>query len=167
MRIRNVSELRYSNCNRFKKFIENLREHYLTVGIHRKDNKKYADSDETTAQIGFWNEFGTYNIPPTLILRYITLNNKEKEAFCKFVAKCFKENTDYKKFLKEVGNYLKNRTQERIVNGELPPNAPLTVSGGWTKNKKSGKPFYVEGKGHSIRMYDTGQFVNSVDYEVH
>lgn len=36
------------------------------------------------------------------------------------------------------------------------PNAPITVNGGWMRNRKTGKPIYIEGK-HSTRpLIDTG-----------
>ena len=50
--------------------------------------------------------------------------------------------------------------------GVPPPNAPLTVSGGWIRNFSSGKPVRVEGKGFNKPLYETGELYRSFDYEV-
>ena len=55
---------------------------------------------------------------------------------------------------------------EYIDTGVVPPNAPLTVSGGWIRNRISHKPVYVERKGFNKPLYDTGQLYNDFDYEV-
>ena len=50
--------------------------------------------------------------------------------------------------------------------GVPPPNAPLTISGGWIRNFSSGKPVHVEGKGFDKPLYDTGELYNDFDYEI-
>ena len=54
--------------------------------------------------------------------------------------------------------------KKSIVNLREPANAPITVQGGWMRNKKSGKLFYVEGKGSDNPLVDTGNMMNSVTY---
>ena len=50
--------------------------------------------------------------------------------------------------------------------GIPPPNAPVTVSGGWIRNRVAKKSVRVEGKGFSKPLYDTGRLYNDFDYEV-
>ena len=50
--------------------------------------------------------------------------------------------------------------------GVPPPNAPVTVSGGWIYNRVAKKGVHVEGKGFNKPLYDTGQLYNDFDYEV-
>lgn len=50
--------------------------------------------------------------------------------------------------------------------GHLAPNAPITLSGGWMRNHKSGKPVYISGKSGSLPLYDTGQLANAFGYEL-
>ena len=50
--------------------------------------------------------------------------------------------------------------------GVPPPNAPLTVEGGWIRNFSSKKPVHVEGKGFSKPLYDTGELYGDFDYEI-
>ena len=50
--------------------------------------------------------------------------------------------------------------------GHLAPNAPITVSGGWMRNRVSGKPVHIPGKGGATPLLDTGQLVNAFGYKV-
>lgn len=42
------------------------------------------------------------------------------------------------------------------------PNSPITIKGGWMKNKKSGKPVYVKGKGSDRPLIDTGELRKAI-----
>ena len=50
--------------------------------------------------------------------------------------------------------------------GVPPPNAPLTVHGGWIRNFSSGRPVHVEGKGFNKPLYDTGELYHAFSFEV-
>ena len=50
--------------------------------------------------------------------------------------------------------------------GLTPANAPITVSGGWMRNRVSGKPVYIPGKGFNRPGYDTGALYNAFSFEV-
>ena len=50
--------------------------------------------------------------------------------------------------------------------GVPPPNAPLTVHGGWIRNFSSGRPVHVEGKGFNKPLYATGELYHSFSFEV-
>ena len=50
--------------------------------------------------------------------------------------------------------------------GVPPPNAPVTVSGGWIYNRIAKKGVHVEGKGFNKPLYDTGALYNDFDYEI-
>lgn len=45
-------------------------------------------------------------------------------------------------------------------------NAGITIEGGWMRNKKSGKPFKVKGKGSNRPLIDTGNLRNAITYAV-
>ena len=53
-----------------------------------------------------------------------------------------------------------------IDTGIPPPNAPVTLTGGWIRNPVSGKPVKVKGKSGTTTLVDTGQLYNDFDYEV-
>ncbi len=50
--------------------------------------------------------------------------------------------------------------------GVPPPNAPVTVSGGWIYNRIAKKGDHVQGKGFNKPIYDTGELYNDFDYEI-
>ena len=53
-----------------------------------------------------------------------------------------------------------------IDSGISPPNSPMTVSGGWMRNRISGKPFKVKGKGSTVPLIDTGSLRSSITHVV-
>jgi hypothetical protein len=50
--------------------------------------------------------------------------------------------------------------------GIPPPNAPVTLTGGWIRNPVSGKPVKVKGKSGTTPLVDTGQLYNDFDWEI-
>ena len=53
-----------------------------------------------------------------------------------------------------------------IDTGIPPPNAPVTLTGGWIRNPVSGKPVKVKGKSGTTPLVDTGQLYNDFDFEI-
>ena len=148
MRIRTVADISRSNTHRLKEKYAQLGKKSLTVGIHKKDNKEY-ENGETTAQVGYWQEFGYYArgrrswILPKVWLRIFSLINQEKEDLRQQVILSF-QNDDIDTALKEIGTYMKDRIKDRILSNEVTPHS----------NK------------NGITLVDTGQLVSSIDYEV-
>lgn len=56
--------------------------------------------------------------------------------------------------------------REYIDGGIGPPNAPVTLSGGWIYNRVAKKGVPVGGKSGAIPLVDTGQLYNDFDYEI-
>ena len=50
--------------------------------------------------------------------------------------------------------------------GIPPPNAPVTLTGGWIRNPVSGKPVKIKGKSGATPLVDTGQLYHAFDYEI-
>ncbi len=50
--------------------------------------------------------------------------------------------------------------------GISPPNAALTVNGGWIRNFASGKPVHIPGKGFNKPLFNTGALYNAFSFEV-
>ena len=67
---------------------------------------------------------------------------------------------------KAAGQSGVNKIREKIDSRIPPPNAPITLHGGWMKNKKSGKTFYVEPKSGDVPLVNTGAFRDSFNYEI-
>lgn len=118
----------------------------------------YFDGNEENLlpSIAFWNEFGTESIPPRPFFRN-TVNsgkNKWRKDFLK-------------KTPKETAFQIQEDLKDTIEAGEFIANAPITIHGGWMKNKKSGKPFFVKGKGSGkLPLTDTGRLANSIEIRI-
>ena len=68
--------------------------------------------------------------------------------------------------LEKAGEAGADAIRAYIDAGVPPPNAPLTVEGGWIRNFSSGKPVHAEGKGFSKPLYNTGELYSDFDYEI-
>ena len=68
--------------------------------------------------------------------------------------------------LEKAGEAGADAIRAYIDAGVPPPDAPLTVSGGWIRNFSSKKPVHVAGKGFNKPLYDTGELYNDFDYEI-
>lgn len=143
MRIRTEADVSRSNIHRLAEKYSKLGKKSLTVGIHRKDNGIYPNG-ATTVEVGAWQEFGTATLPPRVWLRIFNLIENEKEELRQQVILAF-QNDDIDTALKEIGEYMKDRIRDRILSNEVVPHS----------HNKTG-----------ITLYDTGQLVNSIDYEV-
>lgn len=145
MIIRDVVDIKNSNLMRLAKKYKNLAGRSVSVGVHKKDNKTYPDSDVTTAQVGLYQEFGTSKLPPRMWLRIFKLLNAERQDLIEQLHIVISNNEDIDKALDEIGAYMKDRIKDRILSNEVTP-----------PSKKDG-----------ITLVDTGQLVSSIDYEVH
>ena len=66
----------------------------------------------------------------------------------------------------EISITLRNAVKKIMGSGELAPNAPITVTGGWMRNPVSGKPVHIKGKGSSAPLIDTGSLRSSITHVV-
>ena len=146
-----------------KKFIEELKKiakksEELEVGFFPVST---YENGLPVAQVAYWQEFGTYNIPVRAFFRTTVNSNKYVigDEFAKQL-KHSKFNIDIS--FKYLGNFLKYKIQEAIEDWDTPANAPITIEGGWMKNKKTGKVFKVEGKGFNNPLVWNGTMRESV-----
>lgn len=77
------------------------------------------------------------------------------------------------KRIDEAYNLMGNTAVEIITqsfrnknDGKWAPNAPITINGGWMKNKKTGKLIYIKGKDKDNPLIDTGRLRRSITYEL-
>ena len=68
--------------------------------------------------------------------------------------------------LEESGQAGVDRIHAYIDAGIPPPNAPVTLAGGWIRNPVSGKPVKVKGKSGTMPLVDTGQLYDDFDWEI-
>lgn len=64
--------------------------------------------------------------------------------------------------LEKTGQIGADALKNYILDGShLAPNAPITIHGGWMRNRISGEPFHIPGKNGDTPLLDTGELVNS------
>ena len=68
--------------------------------------------------------------------------------------------------LENAGQRGADGIREFIDAGIDPPNAPVTLSGGWIYNRVAKKGVLVSGKSGSAPMKDTGQLYDDFDWEI-
>lgn len=68
--------------------------------------------------------------------------------------------------LHNAGLYGENAAKEYFSGGHFAPNAGITIEGGWMRNRISGKPFKVKGKGSAAPLIDTGSLRSSITHVI-
>ena len=68
--------------------------------------------------------------------------------------------------LEDAGKRGAEGIREYIDAGISPPNSPVTMSGGWIRNRVSGKAVLVKGKSGGKPMKDTGALYDDFNYEI-
>ena len=71
-----------------------------------------------------------------------------------------------RKGLEDAGQRGADSIREYIDEGIPPPNAPVTLSGGWIYNRVAKKGVLVSGKSGSTPMKDTEALYNDFDWEI-
>ncbi len=71
-----------------------------------------------------------------------------------------------KKAFEEAGQRGADGIREYIDAGIPPPNAPVTLKGGWIYNRVAKKGVLVEAKSGSTPLVDTGQLRDEFDWEI-
>ncbi len=59
-----------------------------------------------------------------------------------------------------------NAAKDYIGSGNHAPNSGFTLSGGWMRNRISGKPFYAEPKKSAVPLIDTGSLRSSITHVI-
>ena len=131
-----------------------LGEFEAACGFPKSLNIKY-DNGASLIDVAIWNQYGTYNAPAR---DFMNPANAEIQKQWKDMAKAAMPainagQADPKTVLELGANMAKAEIQKSIVNLQV-------------RNKKSGKPVYVEGKGSDNPLIDTGKMLTSVTYTI-
>ena len=68
--------------------------------------------------------------------------------------------------LEKTGEAGTRAIRRYILSGKLSANAPITVHGGWMRNRVSHKPVHIPGKGFNQPLVETGELLNSFGYKI-
>ena len=143
--------------------IKNPKDAYVSIGWF--EDQTYYDGT-SIANVAKWNEFGTrQGVPQRPFLRTSIMENEKKwhELLKTLVQRAIDEDKSMDKALLVFGEQVKADIQETILAGGWKPNAKISQTGGWMRNKISGKPFYVKGKGGKQPLIDTGTMLRSIE----
>ena len=164
------------NIRSFNVFLAKVKKKYAGMGVEvgvvknsrgviKRGSKKGQPKKITIAEEAFYNCMGVpeMNIPAR---DYQTKTvNENKAKWSKYAKKALKTHSTAQ-VVKALGISAKDDTKAVIANFGTPENAYITVHGGWMRNKVSGKPFYVEGKGKNQPLVDNGDLLKSISYQV-
>ena len=142
--------------------LDKFKEGRCRVGFF--SNSKYDDG-KSVAQVARWNEYGV-GVPLRPFMRPALHQNKEGlvDLLHRRYASAVRNNEDTMVVLSQFGEYCKGLVQDQINNTWEPANAPITIHGGWMRTK-SGKAFYVEGKGFNAPLRNTKIMLHSVSHQ--
>lgn len=164
------------NLRSFNVFLAKLKKKYEGMGVEvgvvknargvvKRGSKKGQPKKITIAEEAFYNCMGVpeMNIPPRDYQKRTIEANKEN--WKKYAKRALKTQST-RKVVEALGISAKDETKATIANFGEPANAPITVKGGWMRNKVTGKPVYIEGKGKNQPLVDNGDLLKSITYQV-
>lgn len=144
----------------------------VLVGIPAEKTAAYG-SGITNVQLMYIHTHGSpiNNIPPRPTIEPAILDPSNRRVLQDLMgdslASAFRGNVQGGRAgYARAGQMAVNMVRARFGGGSLAPNAPITVSGGWMRNKVTGGMIYVKGKGSSAPLIDTGQLRNSITYVI-
>lgn len=162
-----------SKGKNFMKELDELCRLKVCVGFQSQDSKNKRkkesgnDKEVTNLDVAMWNELGTQYMPPRPFMRNSIDKNKpviQKNAAA--LMKNLGEGITAKMVLTVLGEQQASFMAQEIDTGDFKPNAEITISGGWMRNKKSGKLFRVAGKKSDKPLIDTHQLQQSIHFVV-
>ena len=164
------------NLRSFNVFLSKVKKKYTGMGVEvgvvknargvvKRGSKKGQLKKITIAEEAFYNCKGVpvMNIPPR---DYQTRTvNANMDKWRKYAKNALKTQSS-ENVVKALGISAKDETKATIANFGAPANAPITVHGGWMRNRVTGKPVYIEGKGKNQPLVDNGDLLRSITYQV-
>lgn len=164
------------NLRSFNVFLSKVKKKYTGMGVEvgvvknargviKRGSKKGQPKKITIAEEAFYNCMGVpeLNIPPR---DYQTRTvNANMDKWRRYARKALKTQSS-ENVVKALGISAKDETKATIANFGAPANAPITVHGGWMRNRVTGKPVYIEGKGKNQPLVDNGDLLRSITYQV-
>lgn len=146
--------------------LDKMREGKVRVGWW--GNITYKNGGPSVAQVARWNEYGTPYIPARPFFRPVVHGQQTElvQELRRLYQDALRNNTDSLDALNTFGEDVEGRIRVSISNVFTPPNAPITIYGGWLR-RKGHKAVYIEGKGEGKKpLHDTGLMKDSVSHEV-
>ena len=146
----------------------------LLVGIPEKNAGGGEGRGLNNVQLAFLHSHGSAvnNIPPRPFIEPAIELEENKEKIARqfkaaFMAALQLDRGGAEAALNKAGMQAEKAVKTYIGSDALAPNAPITLHGGWMRNKVSGKAVFVKGKGEPSRpLVDTGALKKAVIYVI-
>ena len=163
------------NSNNLIKKLEKYKGHIVygvpqsTSQNREHDNKDLGKPTYNNAELLALMERGSIinKLPKRELLtpvrkKYNEQINKALKEICALIIQGNTEEADVK--MERLAVRIENWTKKFFTDSDngWAPNAYITIHGGWMKNKVTGKPVYVKGKGSSRPLIDTGSLRQSI-----
>lgn len=135
----------------------------------REDNNNLDRPVYNNAQILALMEHGSIinKIPKRELLKPVREKHKEEiekalRTICVLIMRGNSSEADMQ--MEKLALRIENWTKKFFVDPDngWAPNAPITIHGGWMKNKATGKPVYIKGKKSDKPLIDTGSLRQSI-----
>ena len=152
-----------------KKAISFLKSNRVLIGIPQANST--ARGEINTVELAFIHTNGSpvNRIPPRPFLEPGVEEAKDQIVGCMQAAAEAAVLGDTGAAMDELGKvglYGENAAKSYIGAGHHEPNADITVNGGWMRNRVSGKPVFVKGKGSNTPLVDTGSLRSSITHVI-
>lgn len=144
----------------------------VTIEVGYQADQKAADGETSLAEIAYWNHYGTVHKDGSVMIParpFMDTIKKHSEELSEFSQQALSSLDTADAVANAIGSQAKSMIQEAIKGEEWTPNAPITVEGGWMINeygKKGPVPVYVEGKGSTKPLIDTGFMRQNCQYVI-
>lgn len=149
-----------------------IRHHEVLVGIPQEKNSAH-DGGLTNAELLFLHTHGSpiNNMPARPTIEPAISESNVAKAIQDQLIDCMRKAlmgnvAAAERAMHMAGMIGASAAQKKFGSGDLAPNAPITIHGGWMHNKVSGKLFYVKGKKSSAPLIDTGALRAAITYVV-
>lgn len=157
-------------ASRINQEIERAKKHVALIGIPSDAkppvNEKGKPVGINMAELALIMEKGSpvNGIPPRPFMQKTRMRAEGRFAglMKKFYYQLLRGKGDAVQMLKRLGAAYEGEMKGVFTKETFAPNSPITINGGWMRNKVSGKPFKVKGKKSSRPLIDTGRLRGSI-----
>ena len=155
---------------RIKRELERAKNHFALIGIpsdaKRPVDEKGHDTGINMAELALIMEKGSpaNKVPARPFMQKTRMRAEGRFAglMKKFYSQLLHGKGDAVQMLKRLGAAYESEMRETFTKEAFAPNAPITIYGGWMRNKKSGKPLNVMGKNSSRPLITHGRLRGSI-----
>lgn len=155
---------------RIKRELERAKNHFALIGIpsdaKRPVKENGDDAGINMAELALIMEKGSpaNNVParPFMLKTRIRAQGRFASLMKRMYRQLIRGKGDAVQMLKRLGAAYEGEMKGVFTKETFAPNSPITIHGGWMRNKVSGKPFKAEGKKSSRPLINTGRLRGSI-----